>query len=66
MLVECPVLNGEVMIRTYDNEGVFYKKGWTTLLTLWDRGYIIPLLELQEEGRSTMVGEGIVELILVG
>lgn len=66
MLVECPVLNGEVMIRTYDNKGVFYKEGWTTLLTLWDRGYIIPLLELQEEGRSTMVGEGIVELILVG
>lgn len=66
MLGECPMINGSVMVRTYTTEGKFYKGGWTTLFTLWDRGYLIPMVSLQHEGKATMVGQqGSVELILV-
>ena len=66
MLGECPAINGEVMVRTYRADGTFYKSGWTSLLTLWDRGYLIPMVSLQYDGRARLVThEGTVELILV-
>lgn len=67
MLGNCPAINGEVMVRAYRADGTLYRSGWSSLLTLWDRGYLIPMVSLQYEGRATVVTQqGSIEFILIG
>lgn len=66
MLGTCPAINGEVMVRTYRVDGTFYRSGWTSLYRLWQRGYLIPMVSLQYDGRARLVThEGTLEFIMV-
>lgn len=60
-------MSGDVLIRTYEPDGSFYREVWTTLSRLMSRGYLMVCLELQEAGRCTVtLGYGqTLELIAV-